>query len=288
MKINYIINSIILSGFLTVLCACDDIKPEDRYIDCGEITVERAVLLEDFTGQQCLNCPQAHKTIKELEAQYGEDKVIAVSIHCGEFGFSKTKTNFSKGNVGLMTEEGNAILETYGITSFPMGSINMGSPLTYPLWATAVREALAVATDVDLDVSVNYTPSSADANTGTINIIAEIISGTARTADIQFWVIEDGIVAIQKDGNNYVYDYVHDGVFRGQLLPGVKGETVALAKGIKFNKEASIETRWNEQEHWVPENLSIVAFVSDGSGVLQVTKVPVIPKDNTEENEENE
>lgn len=288
MKINHIIKAIILSGFLTGLCSCDDVKPDDRYIDCGEITVERAVLLEDFTGQQCLNCPQAHKTIKELEAQYGEDKVIAVSIHCGEFGYSKTKTNFSKGNVGLMTEEGNAILETYGITSFPMGSINMGAPLTYPLWATAVREALSAATDIDLDIKVEYTPGTSDSNTGTIDINAEILSGSARTADIQFWVIEDGIVAIQKDGNNYVYDYVHDGVFRGQVLPGVKGESIALAKGIKLNKEASIETRWNEQEHWVPENLSIVAFVSDGSGVLQVTKVPVISNDSSEDNEEIE
>lgn len=286
MKLNNILKYSVLSIIPVLLTACDDVKPDDRYIDCGEIKVERAVLLEDFTGQQCLNCPQAHKTIKELEAQYGEDKVIAVSIHCGEFGYSKTKTNFSKGNVGLMTEEGNAILETYGINSFPMGSINMGSPLTFPLWATAVREALSVASDVDIDLTVGYTPASDNPDTGTINISAGIMSGSARTADIQFWVIEDGIVAIQKDGNNYVYDYVHDGVFRGQVLPGVKGESIALAKGIEFNKEASIETRWNEQEHWVPENLSIVAFVSDGSGVLQVTKVPVISKDDSGEAEE--
>ena len=66
--------------------ACDEVGENDRYILGEAIKVERGVLLEDFTGQNCINCPEAHKVIEQLEEQYGEDKFIAVSIHCGGFG----------------------------------------------------------------------------------------------------------------------------------------------------------------------------------------------------------
>lgn len=280
MTFNKVTKYLTLGGIALAFCACDDVKPEDRYIEGPAIEAERAVLLEDFTGQMCLNCPAAHETIDELEEQFGSDKVIAVSIHCGSFGFSKSRTNFNNNIVGLMTDEGNAILETYGITSFPMGVIDMGSPLTYGLWATAVREDIAKPSDVTIDLKVDYTPDSEGANTGTINATAEVLSGSSRTVNIQFWVVEDNIVALQRNGNTTIPDYVHDGVFRGQLLPGVRGESLSLVAGIDSPKSASIATRWNEQEHWEVENLSIVAFVSDGSGVLQVTRVPVIPKED--------
>ena len=138
--------------------ACDEVGENDRYILGEAIKVERGVLLEDFTGQNCINCPEAHKVIEQLEEQYGEDKFIAVSIHCGGFGISTSRTNFETGRIGLMTEEGNAIMEAYGIQSFPMGVINMGNPMVYDLWPTAVREGLQKETDVNIDLNVEYTP----------------------------------------------------------------------------------------------------------------------------------
>lgn len=285
MRLTQILQYTAFAGMAAMLWGCDDVKPDDRYIFSGDVAEERTVLLEDFTGQKCLNCPQAHEEIQNLEKEYG-DKLVAVSIHCGEFGLSKTKTNFSNGTVGLMTEEGNAILETYGIVSFPMGVIDFNlPPKIYSLWQTEVRNAIQVPTDVDIDMKVEYTPSTTDPNTGTVNISADVLSGTTRSAKIQFWVIEDGIVAAQKNGNQTIKDYVHNGVFRVQILPGQRGETIALAKGIDFIKDASIETRWNEQEHWVPENLSIVAFVSEGNSMLQVAKVPVIAKETPDDTE---
>lgn len=287
MSLSKIATTFLLSGLLVGITACDDIEPGDRYIEGPEITAERAVLLEDFTGQQCLNCPAAHETIDELEEQFGSDKVIAVSIHCGSFGFSKSRTDFSKNRVGLMTEEGNAILETYGITSFPMGVIDMGSPLTYGLWATAVREALAKPTNVTIDLDVRYTADDKDGSqTGLIDVTAEIMSGETRTANIQFWIVEDNIVALQRNGSQTIPDYVHDGVFRAQLLPGVRGEAITITGGMTVIKDATIATRWNNEEHWVPENLSVVAFVSDSSGVLQVIRKPVISKDDENNNVE--
>ena len=45
------------------LAGCSGIDSDDRYITAESVTPQRAVLVEDFTGQNCVNCPAAHETI---------------------------------------------------------------------------------------------------------------------------------------------------------------------------------------------------------------------------------
>lgn len=52
--------------------SCSDIKESDRFITIEGVTAERVVLLEDFTGQNCVNCPAAHQEIDALVKQYGD------------------------------------------------------------------------------------------------------------------------------------------------------------------------------------------------------------------------
>lgn len=265
------------------LTSCDEVSQNDRYILGEAVKVERAVLLEDFTGQNCINCPDAHKVIEQLEEQYGSDKLIAVSIHCGGFGISTSRTDFSSGRIGLMTEEGNAIMETYGIQSFPMGVINMGSPMVYDMWPTAVRNGLQTETDVNIELDVTYVPDSKDGDNGyfgTIEAKAEVMSGSDRIANIQFWILEDGITAIQRSTSGSMPDYVHNNVFRAQVFNSMRGDQISLTNGIGTEVEGNIATRWTDKEHWQPENLSVVAFVSDNTGVLQVVRKYLFPKES--------
>ncbi len=275
---------------MTALVSCDEVSQNDRYILGEPVKAERGVLLEDFTGQACINCPDAHKVIEQLEEQYGADKLIAVSIHCGGFGLSTSRTDFNSGRIGLMAEEGNAIMEAYGIKSFPMGVINMGSPMVYDLWPTEVRNAIKVETDVNIDLDAAYVPDSRDGENGyfgTIDIKAEVKSGINRIADIQFWIIENGIVASQRSTSGTIDDYVHNNVFRAQVFDGLRGSQISLAAGFPNETAGSIANRWTDKEHWVPENISVVAFVSDNSGVLQVVRKDLCP-DDTETGEEEQ
>lgn len=274
------------------LTSCDDVAEDDRYIPGEAIVAERAILLEDFTGQNCVNCPAAHEVIEQLEEQFGADKVIAVSIHCGSFGIDVQRTNFNNGRVGLMTAEGNAIMESYGITQFPMGVINMaGDAVNYTFWSTKVRDALKVATDVNIELEAKYIPDPNDGNDGyfgTIEAKAHVMSNTTRNVDFQFWILEDNIVAQQRNGTVTIQDYVHNNVFRAQIFDGLKGQPYSLTAGFEQEITGSIATRWTNKEHWELENLSIVAFASDASGVLQVVKVPLLKDaDADDEGEEN-
>ena len=50
------------------LTSCDNVAEDDRSSNFLPIEADRAVLIEDFTGQNCLNCPVAHEKIEEMES----------------------------------------------------------------------------------------------------------------------------------------------------------------------------------------------------------------------------
>ena len=80
-------------------------------------------------------------------------------------------------------------------------------------------------------------------------------------------MVEDGITAIQTmpDGKNNK-EYVHNHVFR-TAVNGTWGEEVATTKC------ATKTTHYTQplDPSWIPERLSIVAFVYNNQGVVQAT-----------------
>lgn len=243
------------------LTSCDNVPEADRFIKLPPIEADRAVLIEDFTGQNCLNCPRAHEKIEDLQKQYGEDKVIAVSIHGGSMAISDVRP------FGLMTKEGDEICNYYSIPSFPMGVIDgVTPPVKDDKWASAVYNDLQKPSEVQLQASAELI-----AGGNTISCTADITSSEEGSGKIQFWIVESGIVALQKMPDGSVQqDYVHNNVFRAQVFP-MRGNPIAFSRdGATAN--GTIEVR----ERWSLENVSVVAFVSDNSNIVQqVVKVPV-------------
>ena len=99
-NIIYVLFSLIASAFV----ACDTIEENERYIEKEIVETKRNVLLEDFTGQNCPNCPQAHRVVNALKEQYGES-VVAVSIHAGHFAYEEGR--FEPHFQTFKTEESN-------------------------------------------------------------------------------------------------------------------------------------------------------------------------------------
>ena len=66
-----------------LLSACDEIAPP--YKQSGGVVVvtgEQKVLIEDFTGFRCGNCPSAAETADNLYKAY-KGKIIVIGIHSG-------------------------------------------------------------------------------------------------------------------------------------------------------------------------------------------------------------
>ena len=132
MKFNRIFIALALAS--VSFTACDEVDEADRFKELEKIESKRTVLLEDFTGQLCTNCPDGHRLIASLQEQYGEN-IIAVGIHAGEFGIAEGS---NPNLLGLMQPEGNEYAKKAGVQTYPAGVVDRcGSPMTYTGWAAA-------------------------------------------------------------------------------------------------------------------------------------------------------
>ncbi len=267
MKLRNFIYTLPIAAAAFILAACNDVAEDDRFIYVKPADVNRAVLIEDFTGQQCSNCPMATDEIESLVEQYGDTAVIAVGIHSGPLGFAGSSTQ-----IGLMTDTGNEYFDHWGVTTQPAGIINRTTrPLEYTDWATAVRNEISKPATLSMEINNSYDESSRRLDI----IVSSFGTNGTTTGKLQVWLIEDGITAIQTmpasqgGGNNF--NYVHNHVFRA-AVNGTWGDDFSVAENNSVNNDFT----YTLPADWKAENVSVVAFVYNNSGVQQVTKKAII------------
>ena len=240
-----------------MLVGCDQISEDERLIYEKPEPAQRVVLLEDFTGQRCPNCPRATEVIEQLQEAYG-DNIVAVGIHGGPLAFA--------GNakvVGLKTAVGDEYYNHWNLEYQPVGLVNRHEPVNYPEWAAAVKEELAKPSPLRLSGT-----TSIEDDVITINLYAEGLDGTV-TGTLQVWLLEDGIQTLQlmPDGTAN-QEYIHNHVFR-MAINGTWGEDFSIKEGETVERTFSqtLEPTWNS------EHLSVVAFVYNDGGVQQAVKL---------------
>ena len=260
-----------------LVASCSDMDDNERFTYVKPAPVARCVLLEDYTGQLCINCPNAAGVIDQIHEVYG-DNVIAVGIHGGRLSLP---SEFS--DLGLATAEGEEYYNNAGMPSQPSGRINRkGTPSTIDSWQSLVATEIEKTAPVSLELVAGY---DADSRTVSVSVDAKGVDGNVN-GKLQLWIIEDNIVAPQNqpDGSMKM-DYIHNHVFRGSIN-GTWGEDFTIAEGAEKNITANAVLKAN----WKPEDCSIVAFVYDSTGVLQAAKVSLVVNDddNAGDNEDNE
>lgn len=267
MKLKSIIGKVLFFTFhftlftSAMLTSCSNIADDERLIYVEPAKAARNVLIEDFTGQRCVNCPKAAEAIHEIQQVYGEN-VVAVAIHCGPFGGLSAK------NQGLMTSTGKDYWNTWfdSTQGQPVAKINRGAATNdYVNWAADVQKSLEQSTDVSIEAACECQ------STGEMTINVTTRANAGRKAKIQVWLTEDGIVATQymPDGsrNN---DYVHEHVFRA-AVNGAWGEDIAYSES-----EQHLSWTTKLEPEWDSNRVNVVVFVYDDNGVEQVVQIPAI------------
>lgn len=246
---------------MAMLCAaCDEVDMSDRLIYVEPPQVSRAVLIEDYTGQYCVNCPRATEEIERLIAEYGDSIVIAVAIHSGPF--SKRLGEFTP----LYTAQGDEYFNHWGLSAQPIGLVDRlysSYPFDFTDWAAGVNQEVALQAPVSIDVSSNADDEGVAAHVQVIGLDSALVSGR-----IQLWLVEDSIDSFQllPDGSREEH-YNHMHVFR-TAINGLWGEDVSVNHGQVVERTYSFEL----DPAWAPEHCAIVAFLYDENGVQQVVK----------------
>ena len=253
----------ILASILLMIAACDEVDTANRLTFVEPPQVSRAVLIEDFTGQYCVNCPRATEEIERLVNEFGDTTVIAVAIHSGPF--SKRQGEFTP----LYTAQGDEYFTHWGLSAQPIGLVDRmfsAQPLDFFNWAEAVNMELEKEAPVSITVDVSREEDDEQYH---VNVQLIGLDSTRLSGKLQVWLVEDSIDSFQLMPNGKRNDhYNHMHVFRTSVN-GAWGDDVVLNHGDV------IEKRYNllMDAVWEPDNCSIVAFVYDNNeGVRQVTK----------------
>ncbi len=267
--------------FLVLLgWSCEEIGPEINPggglpQDTSQLQA-RQVLLEEFTGVRCVNCPAASQHIQELKGLYG-DQLIVVAIHTGFFSPPYPESQYD-----FRTSDGDNILSLMGEPfGYPSAVVDRklfdgeaDLQLGQTQWAGYIAQEAAKEPLLRISTEHSFNPANRNVSI-TLDIRpSEDIPAEDVRANVA--VTESGIIDAQLTPEGKVDDYEHKNVFRGMLTnydgnlitePLLAGETVSLTYSGRL--EAS----------WVPENCWLVAFVSLGGqqkDVLQAVEVPVV------------
>lgn len=258
----------IFSAFVSAcLSACSNISEDERLIYIPLAEVERNILIEDFTGQNCVNCPLATVEIEKMKEAYGEEHVVAVAIHSGPFGLPESRN-------GLMNDTGKEYWNKWFDNSTPQPVAIINRYVTssdYPNWAKPVADLLSVTTDVQINASAVYLPEQ-----NKVEVSYRPTASKNRKVNVQVWLTEDGIVARQtmpaSMGGGTNREYVHNHVFRA-ALNGTWG--VDMTIGPSDTNDGMLRSDVECDSKWNPQHLNAVVIVSDDIQVLQVVSVPV-------------
>lgn len=251
-------NIFALSALALAMTACDKIGENERYTEVSGVNDARKVLVEEFTGQFCPNCPLGHEALDNIMSMYPKNAVI-VSIHAGDMAFEDEE-------FGLKTAEGDTYAAKWGIQQYPSAIVNRATTALSDRsqWQGAVFSAAKAAPIADIKLS-------AEVADGKINITSALSSQTTTAANYQLWITEDKISAMQLKGEEYIMDYTHNHVYRA-TVNGVGGESVILSSGdLTLNNSIAVNPKWNTA------NLNVVAFIYNDKGVLQAEEVRVAP-----------
>ena len=243
------------------LSSCDSVDESDRYIPVERQEAKRVVLIEEFTGMSCTNCPTGHEIVHDLLEIY-QESVIPVSIHSGPPEYTLDPTH----RLVLDTPAGQEYYKSVGSPALPAAVINKETPVLQPTnWATEVARLISIPTPLTMSAE-----ASLSGDKKTIDITVDMTSIDNVNGKLQVWVLENGIVGYQLDHGSHILDYVHNHVLRA-VVNGLWGEDVSLAENVP----AQISYTQEMSADWVPENTYIVAFVYNDKGVVQATQCKI-------------
>ncbi|MBQ0019300.1 MAG: Omp28 family outer membrane lipoprotein [Bacteroidales bacterium] len=253
--------SLLLTGLL--LTACDKIDEDERYTPAPSYTPARSILIEDYTGQKCANCPFATNTLHSLTEYFG-DSVVCVAIHGGSFGVNEPN--------GLATAEARSYYEKLNINSQPIGVINhRGFTTNFENWTKEVCNLITTPSTVSMS-------ARAWVEGDELKVSVNSSASDEMDAIMKVWLTEDGLVANQnlpvEWGGGTDKNYTHNHVYR-KSVADVEGVKVQLSpESVKREFSCSLKSTYKMPYNVA--NLYVVAFVyTEKDGVLKVLRQKV-------------
>ncbi len=236
------------------------------------------VLIEDYTGHTCGNCPKAAAKAEALMSQYG-DTVVMLGVHVGYYAEPSLPTYPADYRTPAGTDWDNF----FGVSSsgLPKGMISRvnypaSNILSYTQWSSAILPLIHVPVKATLKVFTDY-----DTTHRILNVKNTAIFNSSFGNDLYICnvVAEDSIVGKQKDYSqspdevdNYTFHYMLRGAINGSWGNVLKSAPINVNDSTTKNFNGfSVSGSFNDKR------LYVISFVYDNSTkqVIQCEKVKI-------------
>ena len=215
------------------------------------------VLLEDYTGVRCVNCPEAAEIASQLQEQ-NEGHLIVLGVH------PNTAYQIPYNDVtDFRTEEGNDWNNYFNIDSYPSGTVNRKEAIGNPEWTAAVNNVIGSDAPVRLIVKTAYNESEREVS---LSVYSKFLT-TVESDDVRLTLcmMEDSIVGPQQTTTGVNTNYMHRHVFRGTVDGLTWGRVLDINSGstIESGRYFATNMKFNVDEKYNADQFYIVAFITD-------------------------
>ncbi|HIP35548.1 MAG TPA: Omp28-related outer membrane protein [Crocinitomix sp.] len=256
---NILLVGVVISGFL--LTSCDKVEqPVKPSIDIDttlytdgnwadypwpqfptNTNTDRNILIEDYTGHKCPNCPAAAIVAKSVE-DANPNRVFVVSIHAGAAGDNSfqaldndcgTNPN-AEFCTDFTTPEGTAygikFGPDYGFFGNPFGNVSRytfnGTMFQFHTEWQAKTDQLLTQNDLQVNMQAvsNFYPQS---NGIYLHVQSHFLNDLSGNYNIVTYVVDNEVIDWQIDGTTHIEFYHHHNVFLGCIDGSAWGHTIA-------------------------------------------------------------
>ena len=240
----------------------------------------KAILLEDYTGHKCTNCPAAATIAKALEDNTSLNVIVA-SIHASSDGSFQASDNLFTND--YRTDAGDEyVSEMVGFIGNPMGTINrnnnsLSNTVWYAPsdWASAINDEQNNNLKANIQLQYNYYPFT---NGLFIHTETTFLNDLTGNYHLVIYLIRDEIISPQKFNGGIIDTNYHHHSVLSDNINGTWGtsiiENTVSKDSVVYNNfsyelpEPALYPTYNI------ENLSLIAYVCDRNTykVLQTIK----------------
>ncbi|MFN8360173.1 MAG: Omp28-related outer membrane protein [Candidatus Kapaibacterium sp.] len=237
------------------------------------------VLLIDYTGYRCGNCPKGAEMAASLHETYG-DKLIIVAMHTGRtFAEPDGTPEFT---VDFRTPAGEQLYNDLGKPGQPTGTVNYVAvsgkrDIAYTGWGTEVQKQLAITPQMSIKLTPQFSTDSV------LTLKADVKYITAGQGQrIVAYLVEDSIINAQEDYRlktkpQIIPNYVQRHVFRGTIGGSdAFGEAIAAtASGSTVSKTYTFDFKGSG---FNARHCSVIVSINDAAtkNTLQAEEVHII------------
>lgn len=247
------------------------------------------ILIENFTGATCSNCPAAHDVLHNLDSIYS-GRLNIVSLYIKNFSQTEPPEN---AKYDFRTDGATDIMKNVfpyvgampcaGIDRLPIGDAGTygnSRLIGRNFWNTYVPDRVNTTDSINLTLVSTYDSA---ARIATVNLKVIYLESIGIPQNYSIVVVEDGFIDVQEFPTYFDEEYHFNHIYRGSVTTGAFGDAILPSMVTKEKGRVyDVTYRYAVSADWKPRNCRFVAYVnngaaSGGSNVYQSKSTKMVP-----------